>query len=111
MMIGIKSALRKHKIFKELDMLRTLGFLFSVTILFFGFSNYASADDYGERFYNQTPTGMADFTLPDETVDIAMDDIAEDLQDIMPAAGEQADTSPDSEAIDNADEKVETATE
>ena len=49
------------------------------------------ADEYGERFYNQTPKGMADFTAnPHEIPDIAMDEIADSLQDIMPAAGDES---------------------
>ncbi len=49
-----------------------------------------AADEYGERFYNQTPQGMADYTAEEEEIPaIAMDDVAADLQEIMPAAGEE----------------------
>ncbi len=46
------------------------------------------ADDFGERFYNQTPRGMADHTIEDSIPSIAMDDMAADLQNIIPAAGD-----------------------
>ncbi len=92
-------------------MLRTLGLLSTATVLLFCFSQNASADEYGERFYNNTPAGMAEFTLPDETVDIAMDDAAADLQDIMPAAGEEADASSEPEVIDNINEEQEATAE
>ncbi len=52
-----------------------------------GMSIPAYADEFGPRFYNKTPAGLADYTI-EETPDIAMDEMAEDLQDIMPAAGE-----------------------
>lgn len=48
----------------------------------------AHADDFGPRFDDTTPPGLADYTV-EETPDIAMDDMAKDLQDIMPAAGEE----------------------
>ncbi len=48
----------------------------------------AHADDFGPRFSETTPPGLADYTV-EETPDIAMDDLAKDLQDIMPAAGEK----------------------
>ncbi len=52
--------------------------------------NIAFADEFGDRFYNQAPSGLGDYTAPeDEFPDIAMDDIARSLQDIMPAAGEE----------------------
>lgn len=49
----------------------------------------AIADEFGDRFYNQTPPGLADGTGEAEEIpDIAMDDAAQDMQNIMPAAGE-----------------------
>ena len=93
-------------------MLRTLGLLSTATVLLFCFSQNASADEYGERFYNNTPAGMAEYTVPSyETPDIAMDDVAADLQDIMPAAGEKADANSEPEVIDSIDEEQETAAE
>ncbi|MCK5373855.1 MAG: hypothetical protein KAJ40_01080 [Alphaproteobacteria bacterium] len=66
----------------------TLGFV-TITLLFVT-SIVAQADEYGERFYNHTPAGMAEYTVPSsEFPDIAMDDIASELQDIMPTAGEK----------------------
>lgn len=48
------------------------------------------ADDYGERFYNHTPTGLAEFSESNhESLDIAIDDIARELQGTMPAAGDE----------------------
>lgn len=74
-------------------MLSNLGLLSVATVLFFGFTQSTHADEYGERFYNHTPTGMAEYTAPSyETPDIAMDDIAAELQDIMPAAGDETET-------------------
>lgn len=59
--------------------------------------HHACADDYGERFYNQTPTGLAEYSVSShETPDIAMDDAARELQNIMPAAGDE-ETTPISE--------------
>ena len=65
-----------------------------VTLLLLGIIFIAQdvrADDgFGEMFYNQTPKGMADHTVSEEeTSDIAMDDAAQDMRDIMPAAGEE----------------------
>jgi len=50
-----------------------------------------SADDFGERFYNNAPSSLGDFTSSGAEAfpDIAMDDAAQDLQEIMPAAGEE----------------------
>ncbi len=53
-------------------------------------SQDVQADEFGERFYNQTPAGMADYTVPQEEIpDIAMDEVAQELQDIMPASGDE----------------------
>ena len=64
-----------------------------VTMLITGiivFAQDVRADEFGERFYNQTPAGMAEYTAPEnETSDIAMDEWAEDLQNITPASGEE----------------------
>ncbi len=57
----------------------------------FTFASASLADDFGERFYNEPPKGLGDFTAEsDEIPDIAMDEAAKDLQDIMPAAGDEA---------------------
>lgn len=53
-----------------------------------GLSLSAHADGFGPRFYNQTPPGLADYTV-EETPDIAMDDLAKELNEIMPATGEE----------------------
>ncbi len=99
-------------------MLRITGYLSIATILVICFSQYASADEYGARFYNNTPAGMAEFTLPSETVDIAMDDvnssdnmdnIASNLQNIMPAAGEELNSSSGSEVVENIDKEQDSA--
>ena len=50
----------------------------------------AYADEFGERFYGQTPQGLGDFAAEEaEISDIATEDISEDLDNIMPAAGEE----------------------
>ena len=62
----------------------------------------ASADEFGDRFYNQAPSGLGDFTAEVvEMPDIAMDDIAAELQDIMPAAGEEESVS---DAVDTSED-------
>lgn len=55
-----------------------------------GFTPFAaSADEFGERFSNKAPSGLGDYTAEEtEFPDIAMDEMAEELQNIMPAAGE-----------------------
>lgn len=49
------------------------------------------ADDFGPRFYNQAPQALGDFTVESEEIEnIAMDEnLAEELEEIVPAAGEQ----------------------
>lgn len=59
-----------------------------------GFAGVALADEFGERFYNHAPEALGDFTsthteMPEIAKDDAMDSLAKDLQDIMPAAGEE----------------------
>ncbi len=59
-------------------------------------SSIAHADEFGERFYNQAPQGLGEFTADNMDFDIefiSMDDIAASLQDIMPAAGGEDDSS------------------
>lgn len=51
-------------------------------------SSAAFADDFGPRFDEKTPPGLADYTVPEEA-NIAMDEAAEDLQNIIPASGEE----------------------
>ncbi len=53
-----------------------------------GLGGTVLADDFGPRFAETTPPGLAEYTV-EETADIAMDEAAKDLQDIMPAAGEE----------------------
>ncbi len=69
-------------------MFRYIAILPAATLMLCTFSYSANADEYGERFYNQTPVGMADYTVPEQQM-IAMDDVATQMQDIMPAAGEE----------------------
>jgi len=58
--------------------------------MFMVLPHVALANEFGDMFYNQTPAGMADYTAPEtESSDIAMDEMAKDMQDIMPAAGEE----------------------
>ena len=52
--------------------------------------NMAVADEFGERFHAQTPSGLGEYTAMDSEIpDITMDDVAKTLQDIMPAAGDE----------------------
>lgn len=47
-------------------------------------------DEYGSRFYNQEHPGFGgQQTQEEEVQNIAMDDLASDLQDIQPAAGDE----------------------
>ena len=51
-------------------------------------------DGFGDRFYSKAPAGLGDYTAEiTEIPDIAMDEMAEDLQKIMPAAGDSEDVS------------------
>lgn len=53
-------------------------------------STYVYADEYGDRFYSETPRGMQDFTVEEEpAIAMDMDEAAKELRDIMPAAGEE----------------------
>ena len=60
-------------------------------------SNIALADEFGDRFYNQAPQGLGEYTMEEEIEIqfISMDDIAKNLQDIMPAAGDEEVASPE----------------
>lgn len=68
----------------------------------------ANADDFGPRFWNKAPAGLGDYTAPNAPVqNMAQtdeaDQTAEDLQKIMPAAGEEkADPSKNIAAKDQA---------
>lgn len=62
-----------------------------------GISGVALADEFGERFYNKAPEALGDFTakdseIPDVAQSDSLDDVAKDLQNIMPASGEETDT-------------------
>ncbi len=47
-------------------------------------------DEFGPRFHGEAPAGLGEFDAPSqEFPDIAMDDAAQDMQDIMPAAGDE----------------------
>jgi len=83
----------------------------SAILLIFGIMVSAQnvrADEFGERFYNQTPKGMADYTVPqDEDADIAMDEAAQQMQDIMPAAGDEEEEVSNSSSLENSDDSIE----
>ena len=69
--------------------------LFILAVLFFvSFVSYAAyADEFGDRFHTQTPQGLGDFSVEDgEVSDVAMEDISENLDNIMPASGEENST-------------------
>ncbi len=93
-------------------MFRTFGFLSTAAIVLVGFSGNVSADEYGERFYGRTPAGMAEYTAPSyEMPDIAMDDMASSLQDIMPAAGENSNETSEQEPEQAVDEEQDSTAE
>lgn len=51
---------------------------------------FAFDDGFGERFYNNAPSSLGEHEAPIEEIpDIAMDEMAEQLQNILPAAGEE----------------------
>ncbi len=77
---------------------------YAIVGLIFVFSAFSGsgvfAHDFGESFYNETPLGLAEYSVDDaETQDIAMDDIAKELGNIMPAAGEEADVDASPEEV------------
>ena len=54
------------------------------------FPAQAFDDGFGDRFYNQSPAAFGEHTDEGHEVqDIAMDDIAIELQNIKPAAGDE----------------------
>lgn len=54
------------------------------------------ADEYGSRFYEQTPAGMMPYTMADRDYQIAqIEEIARELQDVAPAAGEEISEPPE----------------
>jgi hypothetical protein len=57
-------------------------------------------DGFGDRFYNQAPQALGDYTAEEtEIQDVAMDDFANELQSIQPASGdEEAPSSNENEA-------------
>ncbi len=65
-------------------------------------------DEFGARFYNKAPAGLGDYTAPeDEFPDIAMDDIANSLQNIMPAAGDEEELGTSLEGLaEESEEKI-----
>ncbi len=66
-------------------------------LLLLGLSSAAFAEDeYGARFNNETPPGLAEATIKD-VPQIAMDEAAQDVQDIMPASGESQTPEPSDE--------------
>ncbi|MGH1403961.1 MAG: hypothetical protein ACRBDL_06935 [Alphaproteobacteria bacterium] len=85
--------------------------VFGLSVFFIGIglsSPVSAADEYGDRFYNQTPKGLADYTVEEDSMpNIAMDDMAADLQEIMPAAGDgdvPADAQKQENEVDSAQE-------
>ncbi|MGH1456488.1 MAG: hypothetical protein ACRBDI_06885 [Alphaproteobacteria bacterium] len=64
----------------------------------FSITAHAYDDGFGDRFYNSSPSALGEYTAEEETSqDIAMDEAAEGLQDIQPAAGTE---EPDNEIED-----------
>lgn len=77
--------------------------VFLAVLAIFGIKT-AHADEFGERFHNETPQGLADYTVETtETPAIAFDTDASALDEISPAAGEEAET----QATDQQDQTTE----
>lgn len=88
--------------------MRKATFLATAAIIFLGNAG-VFADEFGSRFNDQTPPGLADYTV-EETPDIAMDKLVENLQNIKPAAGETKSELKDPELKENVEEKKATET-
>lgn len=88
-------AFRRSKALSDKGMAMQHGiFLFAVILVFSCVQGAVAKDleegSFGAPFYNQTPAGMAEYTMDDAAdQDIAMDDAAADLQNIIPAAGDE----------------------
>lgn len=81
-----------------------------LTAFVFSAANFAIADDFGERFSAKAPAALGTYTGEGESVEniAASETTAEDLQNIMPAAGEEQENTPaESTGVRLTDENVE----
>ena len=65
----------------------------------------ASADEFGDRFYNAAPAALGEDTQDASYDLLAEDDLAKALQNIAPAAGEEALESGDDIGVELEQEK------
>lgn len=72
-----------------------------ITLTHFASSAMAFDDGFGDRFYNQGHAALGDYQSESEFIpEVAMDDLAQDLQDIMPAAGEDTTSQEEGDVSD-----------
>ncbi|MCB1783743.1 MAG: hypothetical protein KDI13_07070 [Alphaproteobacteria bacterium] len=79
-----------------------MAFYFYATALFLVFfPGVSMADEFGPRFWDQTPAVLEPYPGEDQIRNIAQDEksVAETLQDISPAAGDELD-SPQNDTLE-----------
>jgi len=81
--------------------MRSLFILSVVYVAVSGACFPAHADDFGPRFYGQAPKALQPLPFMRSEEAVAMEDAAEELQNIMPAAGELEDTALDADSQDS----------
>ncbi|MBX2834563.1 MAG: hypothetical protein KTR28_06290 [Micavibrio sp.] len=75
--------------------MRTLKILVLAVIFTVGMSTAHAADDFGSPFTNEEPSAFADPVDMNKDYDaLAMDEAMNALNDIMPAAGDEAQAEP-----------------
>ncbi len=77
-------------------------FILSAVLIMNASSQAALADEFGDRFYSQTPTGLGEHTVIEtESPEVAMDNLAKEVQEISPASGES--NTPSDEELSSTD--------
>lgn len=66
-----------------------VGLVFSMMVVALSLPVAGLADDFGSRFLAQAPAALGEYTASDDVLIAQDDDIAQELQDIAPAAGEE----------------------
>lgn len=66
-----------------------VGFIFSMMVVALSLPVAGMADDFGPRFFAQAPAALGEYTAPNDVLIAQDDDIAQELQDIAPAGGEE----------------------
>jgi len=65
-------------------------FIFVISILVLGFSTLSiAADDFGARFMEAAPSAFEDPAEDSTATELSMEEAADMLQNIMPAAGDE----------------------